>query len=301
LKTIDLRNMSIHTKKCERMLELTSFMLDCVRINRDALNDISDKMGSLQTLAMRGVFGIQTGCLSSPQLKVLCLELATKAGAVKLDLPSLSKLQLKMACPEKLCITAPALKFIAFNLEVPECSAIKFEGISHLQELLYGASNFLSLSIICGGVLQNKLNFDIPCMRLGGDPNWLGVLNQVMCNHPRLSTMAGAFKLDLPSLTNFQLTRHTKEMCPDELCITAPALKLGELTLPAIVKEPEAPPPKVGWDAIAKPKEHSTIDYSRWGNLGDDLSDDEDEDEDERQYAYRLKRTGLSTFKSLGT
>jgi hypothetical protein len=90
-------------------------------------------------------------------------------------------------------------------------------------------------------------------------------------------------------------------MCPDELCITAPALKLGELTLPAIVKEPEAPPPKVGWDAIAKPKEHSTIDYSRWGNLGDDLSDDEDEDEDERQYAYRLKRTGLSTFKSLGT
>jgi import receptor subunit TOM34 len=67
------------------------------------------------------------------------------------------------------------------------------------------------------------------------------------------------------------------------------------------MKEPEAPPPKVGWDAITKPKEHSTIDYSRWGNLGDDLSDDEDEDEDEPQYAYRLKRVGLSTFKSLGT
>ncbi|CAM6016128.1 unnamed protein product [Sphagnum balticum] len=72
-------------------------------------------------------------------------------------------------------------------------------------------------------------------------------------------------------------------------------------TLPPIVKEPEAPPPKVGWDAIAKPKEHSTIDYSRWGNLGDDLSDDEDEDEDEPQYAYRLKRVGLSTINSLGT
>ncbi|CAM6016127.1 unnamed protein product [Sphagnum balticum] len=227
LKTIDLRNMYIDTKKCERMLELTSFMLDCVRINRDAFNDISDKMGSLQTLAMRGVFGIQTGCLSSPQLEVLCLELSTKAGAVKLDLPSLSKLQLKMACPEELCITAPALKSIAFNLEVPERSAIKFEGILHLQELLYGASNFLSLSIICGGMLRNKLNFDIPCMRLGGDPNWLGVLNEVMCNYPRLSTMAGAVKLDLPSLTNLRLTRHTKEMCPDELCITAPALKMG--------------------------------------------------------------------------
>jgi len=132
LKTIDLRNMSIHTKNCEQMLELTSLMLDCVRINREAFNDISDKMGSLQTLAMRGVFGIQTGCLRSPQLKVLCLELSTKAGNVKLDLPSLSKLQLKMACPEKLCIIAPALKSIAFNLEIPKCSAIKFEGTSQL-------------------------------------------------------------------------------------------------------------------------------------------------------------------------
>jgi len=216
--------MSIDTKNCERMPKLTSFMLDCVRIDSDAFNDISDKMRSLQTLAMRGVFGIQTGCLSSPQLKVLCLEFSTKAGAVKLDLPSLSKLQLKMPCPEELCITAPALKSIAFNLEVPECSAIKFEGLSHLQELLYGESNFLSLSIICGGVLQNKLNFDIPW--LGGDPNWLGVLNQVMCNYSRLSTMAGAVKLDLPSLTKLWLTRHTNEMCPDELCITAPALKL---------------------------------------------------------------------------
>jgi len=104
-------------------------------------------------------------------------------------------------------------------------------------------------------------------MRRGGDPNWLGVLNQVMCNYPSW-TMAGAVKLDLPSLTKLRLTSHTKERCPDDvLCITAPALKLGEVTLPPIVKEPEAPPPKVGWDAIAKPKEHSTIDYSRWGNL----------------------------------
>ncbi|CAK9211508.1 unnamed protein product [Sphagnum troendelagicum] len=228
LKTIDLRNMSIHTKNCEQMPPLRSFSLDCVTINSDAFNDISDKMGFLQTLAMRGVSGIQTGCLSLPQLKVLWLELSTKAGGVKLDLPSLSKFQLKMPCPEKLCITAPALKSIAFNLEVPECSAIKFEGLSHLQELLNGESNFLSLSIICGGMLQNKLNFDIPCMSLGGDPNQLGVLNEVIWNYPRLSTMAGSVKLDLPSLTNFQLTHHTTEVCPDELCITAPALKLGE-------------------------------------------------------------------------
>jgi hypothetical protein len=76
--------------------------------------------------------------------------------------------------------------------------------------------------------LQNKLNFDIPCTRLGGDRNWLGVLNEVMWNYRKLSTMAGAVKLDLPSSTNFQLTHCTKEVSPDELCITAPALKLGE-------------------------------------------------------------------------
>ncbi len=223
-----MRNMSIHTKNCEQMPELRSFSLDCVGINSDAFNDISDKMRFLQTLAMRGVFGIQTGCVSLPQLKVLWLELSTKAGGVKLDLPSLSKFQLKMPCPEELCITAPALRSIAFNLEVPECSAIKFEGLSHLQELIHGESNFLSLSIICDNVLQNELKFDIPCMRLGGDPNRLGVLNEVIWNYPRLSTMAGSIKLDLPSSTNFRLTHRTKEVCPDELCITAPALKLGE-------------------------------------------------------------------------
>ncbi len=228
MKTIDLRNMSIHTKNCEQMPALRSFSLDCVTINSDAFNDISDKMGFLQTLAMRGVFGIQTGCLSLPQLKVLWLELSTKAGGVKLDLPSLSKFQLKMPCPEELCITAPTLKSIAFNLEIPTFSTIKFEGLSHLQELIHGESNFLSLSIIYDDVLQNELKFDIPCMRLGGDPNRLGVLNEVIWNYPRPSTMTGSVKLDLPSLTNFRLTHRTKGVCPDQLCITAPALKLGE-------------------------------------------------------------------------
>jgi len=228
LETIDLRNMSIDTKNCEEMPKLRSFSLNCVGINTDAFNDISDKMPVLQTLAMREVFGIQTGCVSLPQLKVLWLELSTKPGGVKLDLPSLSKFQLKMPCPEELCITAPTLKSIAFNLEVPTRSTIKFEGVSHLQELIHGESNFLSLSIICDDVLQNELKFDIPCTRLGGDPNRLGVLNEVIWNYPRLSTMTGSVKLDLPSLTNFRLTHLTKGVCPDELCMTAPALKLGE-------------------------------------------------------------------------
>ncbi|CAN5950636.1 unnamed protein product [Sphagnum jensenii] len=228
LETIDLRNMSIDTKNCEEMPKLRIFSLDCVVINTDAFNDISDKMGSLQTLAMRGVFGIQTGCLSLPQLEVLWLELSTKPGGVKLDLPSLSKFQLKMPCPEELCITALTLGSTDIKLEIPSFSLILFEGVSHLQELIHGESNFLSLSIICDNVLQNELKFDIPCMRLGGDPNRLRVLNEIMWNYPRRTTMAASLKLDLPSLTNFRLTHRTKGVCPDELCMTAPALKLGE-------------------------------------------------------------------------
>lgn len=52
---------------------------------------------------------------------------------------------------------------------------------------------------------------------------------------------------------------------------------------------------KHGWDAIPKPKGHSGVDYSRWGNLGDDLSDSDEEDE-EPQYRYRLSKVGLSNF-----
>eukprot|EP00246_Nothoceros_aenigmaticus_P016183 TRINITY_DN715_c0_g1_i2.p1 TRINITY_DN715_c0_g1~~TRINITY_DN715_c0_g1_i2.p1 ORF type:complete len:225 (+),score=33.30 TRINITY_DN715_c0_g1_i2:404-1078(+) len=44
-----------------------------------------------------------------------------------------------------------------------------------------------------------------------------------------------------------------------------------------------------GWDAIAKPKGHSGVDYSRWGSVGDDLSSDEEEDDSQPQYAYRLR------------
>jgi hypothetical protein len=207
-------------------------------MNGNAFDDISNKMGSLQTLALWRVSGILTGCLSSTQLKVLCLGLSTKAGAVKLDLPSLSKLQLKMLCPEELCITAPALKFIDFNLKVPKCSEIKFKGISHLQELLCGASNFLALSILVkGNQFMNKVYLDVPCLSLGEDGKWLRVLKEVVLIIPRLLTMAGAVKLDLPSLAKFRMICHTTEVYPNELCIIASALKLGELRL-----EIEEPP-----------------------------------------------------------
>jgi hypothetical protein len=182
--------MLIDAKHCEPMPELTSFTLRCVKMNEDALDNISKKMENLQTLALLGVFGIQSGCLSSSQLKVLCLGLSTKAGVVKLDLPNLLKLQLKMACPEELCISAPTLKFVAFNLEVYKYSQISFLNMSNLQELLYGASNFLALSkLVKGNCFLNKLFLDIPCMALGEDGKWLGALKEVMLNIPSFETL----------------------------------------------------------------------------------------------------------------
>jgi hypothetical protein len=244
LETIDLRNMCINTNGCEPMPKLTSFMLQCVEMNGDAFDDISDKMGSLQTLAMRGVFGIQTGCLSLPQLKVLCLELSTKAGAVKLDLPSLSKLQLKTVCPEELCITAPAMKFIAFNLKVPKCSEIQFKVIPHLQAPLYETSNFLDLSILLkGSSLMNKVpNLDIP-----DDGKWLGLLKDIASNslssltialNRRPLTIAAPDELEMLSLAMIYMVWDTTEAYPDERCIIASALKLGELRLE--IEEPSS-------------------------------------------------------------
>ncbi len=235
-----MRNMCINTNGCEPMPKLTSFVLYCVEMNRDAFDDISDKMGSLQTLAMRGVFGIQTGCLSLPQLKVLCLELSTKAGAVKLDLPSLSKLQLKTVCPEELCITAPAMKFIAFNLKVPKCPEIQFKVIPHLQAPLYETSNFLDLSILLkGSSLMNKAVRDIPCRVPDEDGKWLEVLKEVAVNTPSTFSLTMAEpKFDPPSFVMYHVVWDTTEAYPDELCIIASTLKLGELRLE--IKEPSS-------------------------------------------------------------
>jgi hypothetical protein len=199
LKTIDLRNMCIDTNECTEMQELTSFTLRCVKINNDALNDISDKMKNLQTLALLGVFGIGTGHLKLQQLKILCLGLSTKAKVVTMELPNLTKLQLKMACPEDMSITAPNLKYVAFNLEVPVAInqegvtgslALRFVDVKNMQELLYGASKFVALSdLVIGNRYLNKLFLDIPCMALGEDGKWLGVLKEVRLNIPSFSTL----------------------------------------------------------------------------------------------------------------
>jgi hypothetical protein len=62
--------------------------------------------------------------------------------------------------------------------------------MSNLQELLYGASNFLALSkLVKGNWFLNKLFLDIPCMALGEDGKWLGALKDVMLNIPSFETL----------------------------------------------------------------------------------------------------------------
>lgn len=120
LKTLDLRNMFIDTSDCEKMTSMVSLTLQCVKVTGGALHDINEMMPNLQTLALRGVFGVRRGNLTFRELKVLFLGLFTPANDFEMDLPRLEELQVKMKCPQKLHITAPALKYVTFNLEVKE-------------------------------------------------------------------------------------------------------------------------------------------------------------------------------------
>ncbi len=175
MKTLDLRNMCIDTNGCTEMRELTSFTLRCVKINGDALNDFSDKMKNLQTLALLAVQIIGTGHLKLQHLKFLCLGL---------ELP-------RLACPEDMSITAPNLKYVSFNLEgVPGSLALRFVNVQNLQQLLYRASEFGELlHLVMGNRYLNKLFLDIPCMALGEDGKWLGVLKEVQLNIPSFTTL----------------------------------------------------------------------------------------------------------------
>ncbi|KAH9288157.1 hypothetical protein KI387_032274, partial [Taxus chinensis] len=62
---------------------------------------------------------------------------------------------------------------------------------------------------------------------------------------------------------------------------------------PSSSQETSTSHPK-GWEAIAKPKGHSGLDYSRWDKVEIDSSDEEeDEDSDEPQYRFRLRTVGV--------
>ncbi|KAJ6305256.1 hypothetical protein OIU76_002482 [Salix suchowensis] len=56
-----------------------------------------------------------------------------------------------------------------------------------------------------------------------------------------------------------------------------------------------------GWQAIPKPKGHSTLDYARWDRVEDDSSEDDDDDDEEEdsqpQYRFRVRTYGVRSVK----
>jgi hypothetical protein len=197
LKTLDLRNMSIDTSDCEKMTSMVSLTLQCVKVTGGALQDINEMMPNLQTLALRGVFGVRRGNLTFRELKVLFLGLFTPANDVEMDLPRLEELQVKMKCPQKLHIRAPALKYVAFNLEETEPSSqVHLRCMDGSQELLYGASTFITLSSYAAKSPYDEKFFldvplacadqtlDIPCMALLRDGRYSNILNYTPFSFP---------------------------------------------------------------------------------------------------------------------
>ncbi|XP_024525581.1 mitochondrial import receptor subunit TOM34 isoform X1 [Selaginella moellendorffii] len=103
---------------------------------------------------------------------------------------------------------------------------------------------------------------------------------------------------------------HEQTLAPipecEEECPSSPAAEALHSFSPTTVlpneqhKElEEAEKKKSGCGAVSKPKAHSTIDYSKWNNIGDDDQSDEDEEE-APQYRYRLRTIGLRTAGSSG-
>ncbi|CAM6009474.1 unnamed protein product [Sphagnum balticum] len=192
LKTLDLRHMFLGTKDCKDMPQLTSLSLHWVKVDPadNVLQEINKRMMNLQTLAMLRVVGVEQGHLTLAKLKILCLGLTNKAKSVRIELPNLVTLQLKMKCPEVLQVQAPALKHIAFNLEILDSSLVGFENIHDLQDLLYGASNFTTLSkLVRHNRLVNKTFLDIPCMSASEDGERWRVLKQVLLSIPPFETL----------------------------------------------------------------------------------------------------------------
>lgn len=55
-----------------------------------------------------------------------------------------------------------------------------------------------------------------------------------------------------------------------------------------------------GWQAIPKPKGHSTLDYARWDRVEEDSSGDDDSDEGEEsqpQFRFRVRTVGVRPVK----
>ncbi|KAL6283212.1 hypothetical protein ACE6H2_014141 [Prunus campanulata] len=86
-----------------------------------------------------------------------------------------------------------------------------------------------------------------------------------------------------------------------------PKVNYTKTTSPAEVAAPRAELIKVlsekekGWQAIPKPKGHSSLDYARWDTVEDDSSEDDDDDDDDEesqpQYRFRVRTVGVRPVK----
>lgn len=249
LTTLELRNMFIDTSQCGVMNSMKRLTLRCVKVVPPALNDINHCMPNLDTLALLGVFGVEGGDLKFEKMKVLCLGLSSPAKSISLDLPMLEKLQLKMQCPENLKIWARLLKYVAFNLEVPEGSHVQLRceqvwlkdvTLQGLHELLYGASSFNSFADLVQANKRTlrKIYFDIPCMVLGEDGNFMRVLDCFPLTLPKFSELHGCEALEVlnigPGLW------HSMEKNIDQLKLTKVWPKMHILILHMILFDASA-------------------------------------------------------------
>jgi hypothetical protein len=185
LKTLELRNMYVDTSDLRPLPHVTTLTLRCIKLTEHSLTEISECMPSLESMALVSVFGVQEARIHSSSMRVVCLGLSTKARVVDLNLPNVHKLQLKMTCPDVLRVCAPNLAYVAVCMEKRDGAIVEFERVTQLKELLFGASQFWTLrELIKSNCALEKVFLDVPCMALGEDGKWEGVLHHVPLHIP---------------------------------------------------------------------------------------------------------------------
>ncbi|KAL2632236.1 hypothetical protein R1flu_016922 [Riccia fluitans] len=197
LQFLELRNMFLDCAptacstadqmKPTRLSGVKVLTLRCVKLTENGLKDLNDCMPNLITLTLVTIVGLRDARFKSDKLKVLCLGLATRVKSVKLEVNALTKLQLKMACPDELRVEARSLQCLAVCMDKRQDAIVEFKGVNKLRELLMGASEFSTLDKLCSANPGlEKVFLDVPCMTFEDDGGWKAVLSHVPLNLPNM-------------------------------------------------------------------------------------------------------------------
>lgn len=106
------------------------------------------------------------------------------------------------------------------------------------------------------------------------------------------TTVADVIPLKTPTI------RDSTEQGRDPTENSIKATSQAEVVTPECIKV--SPEKEKGWQAIPKPKGHSSLDYGRWDSVEDDSSEDDDDDDEEEsqpQYRFRVKTVGVRPVK----